>query len=556
MNHKTINIIPPSVRGFVRRISFVFLLSLFIYHLLPVAVGSMQSKSGKSSNFVGGSDNSITNSGVFTQDSNHKIAFSAIRTQSNDIFTMNPDGSNQTNITNTLMESEDQPAWSPDGSKIAYVKFVSGGGLDIFTMNVDGSNQTRLTTDPSDDQVPDWSPDGTKIIFTSKRAGAGDIYVMNSDGTNQTRLTTNASNFAGKFSPDGTKIVFESNRDGDYEIYLMNTDGTNQIRLTDNTVFDGIPDFSPDGTKIAFHSGRDVGFNIFVMDADGGNQINISNTGNDWLASWSADGTKIVFASTRDSGNGEIYLMNADGSSQTRLTNNSTSDYFPAWQHLSGDITVAPAANVAVSFAAVTQSGYTVAAPLAANQLPAFPNGYAQAAGTTAYDIHTSAQFTGIVKVRFIVPNVVSASGCQNLRILHYVSGAWQASGNFAPVYNAGTQTCTLAQSTGTLSPFAVAQELAPTAAGVSIGGRVLTSDGRGIRNVNVSLVDLQGNIHRAISSSFGYYRFDNIPSGETVIVSAAAKRFTFSQPSQVLNVTEDTGGIDFVADDFGLLRK
>jgi len=392
MKHARINFLAPNLRFFFTQLTILAAFSLVIFFLFP-AGGSMQSKPD------GNARVEVTGSGVFTQDSNPKIACSTGLLNGNEIFTMNPDGSNLTNITNSPMVGDDQPSWSPDGNKIAFVNF-SGGNFDIYTMNVDGSDQTRLTTYSGNDEIPSWSPDGTKIIFNSNRTGGGDVYVMNSDGTYQTRLTTDLnSDAAAKFSPDGTKIVFESNRDGDYEIYMMNSDGTNQTKLTNNTVFDGIPVFSPDGTKIAFHSGRNGGFDIFVMNSDGSNQIDVSNTGTDWLASWSADGTKIVFASTRDTSNGEIYMMNADGSNPTRLTNNSVSDYFPAWQHLSGNITVSPAGNVSVSFVDVSQSGYTVATPLAADQLPVFPIGHTQAAGTTAYDIHTSAQFTGNVKV-------------------------------------------------------------------------------------------------------------------------------------------------------------
>lgn len=91
---------------------------------------------------------------------------------------------------------------------------------------------------------------------------------------------------------------------------------------------------------------------------------------------------------------------------------------------------------------------------------------------------------------------------------------------------------------------------LAPTAASVFVSGRVLTASGNGIRNVSVTLTDSQGNAHPALSSAFGYYRFDNIPAGETVIIGVRAKRYTFSQPSQVLNVLEDVGNVNFVADD------
>jgi Tol biopolymer transport system component len=494
---------------------------------------------------------------VFTNSNpNGKIAFSGSRSFNNEIVTMNADGSNQTNITNNTA-GDDQPSWSPDGSKIAFVSFRNSN-FDIYTMNADGSNQIRLTTDASDDEAPGWSPDGSKITFNSKRTGGGDIYVMNADGSNQIRLTTDInSDGTPRFSPDGSKIVFGTNRDGNYEVYVINADGTNQTRLTDSVGFDGVPAFSPDGSKIAFHSGRTGKFQIFVMNADGSGQVNISNnSADDWLAAWSSDGTKIVFASSRDNSSGEIYTMNADGGSQTRLTNNSVSDYFPAWQTSTGTVSVAPASNVNLTFASVTSPGNTVATPLAANQLPALPTSYTPFGAATAYDIRTSASYTGSISVSYKVQNIADAQTCGRLRVVHFENAAWSAANNAAAQYNGGTQICTVAQTVMSLSPFAVIQLPAPTAANVSVGGRVLTAGGNGIRNVTVSLTDMQGNTRTALSSAFGYYCFDDIPAGGTVIINAAAKRYTFAQSQQILNVQEDTGDVNFTADDSVFFRE
>ncbi|MCJ7628798.1 MAG: hypothetical protein MUO50_10480 [Longimicrobiales bacterium] len=119
-------------------------------------------------------------------------------------------------------ESSDLP-W-----KIAFVR-----DRNLWVMNANGSNQTRLTFSGSNDYFPAWSPDGSKIAFVSDRNGNFEIYVMNADGSNQTRLTfTSASELQPSWSPDGTKIVFSTDRDGRQETYIMNTDGSNQTRLT------------------------------------------------------------------------------------------------------------------------------------------------------------------------------------------------------------------------------------------------------------------------------------------------------------------------------------
>ena len=106
-------------------------------------------------------------------------------------------------------------------------------------------------------------------------------------------------------------------------------------------------------------------------------------------------------------------------------------------------------------------------------------------------------------------------------------------------------------------NPFAVTSGFwnftpaAPTAAQVAISGRVRTADGRGIRNVLVSLTAPDGEIRTVQTSTFGFYRFDNIPVGETYIVSVAAKKYTFSQPTIVQTVLEELGELDFVANPF-----
>ena len=117
-------------------------------------------------------------------------------------------------------------------------------------MDADGSNPTRLTDNPGLDADPAWSPDGTKIAFASFRDGNQEVYVMDADGSNPTRLTDNpASDIVPAWSPDGTKIAFASRRDGNPEVYVMDADGSNPTRLTDNPTFDGVPAWSPDGTQ-------------------------------------------------------------------------------------------------------------------------------------------------------------------------------------------------------------------------------------------------------------------------------------------------------------------
>ena len=116
------------------------------------------------------------------------------------------------------------------------------GNEEIYVMDADGGNPTNLTNNPSDDCCLAWSIIGSKIAFSSDRDGNSEVYVMDADGSNPTRLTDEPA-FDGfvSWSPEGSGIAFTSSRDGNPEIYVMDTDGSNPTRLTNNEFFDAYP---------------------------------------------------------------------------------------------------------------------------------------------------------------------------------------------------------------------------------------------------------------------------------------------------------------------------
>jgi TolB protein len=124
------------------------------------------------------------------------------------------------------------PAFSPDGSRIAFVS-LRDGNAEIYVMNADGSGSTRVTNDPLTDGRPSFTPDGQTIVFHSSRsAGKQQIWSVNVDGTGLTQLTRDSLNAAPAVSPDGQTIAYVSTRNKDSEIWLMNRDGSNQRQFT------------------------------------------------------------------------------------------------------------------------------------------------------------------------------------------------------------------------------------------------------------------------------------------------------------------------------------
>jgi hypothetical protein len=209
---------------------------------------------------------------------------------------------------------------------------IGGASADIYIISSDGTGAYRITTQPGSDVDPAWSPDGSRIAFTSDRDADREIYVMNANGTNQVRLTNAyGPDYRPAWSPDGTRIAFVSTRDGNAEIYLMNADGTNPVRLTSNTAHDADPSWSPDGRRIAFSSDRDGNGGIWVMNADGSGPTRLTtNIGGDLQPAWSPDGTRIAFSRV-SAGNSDIFTVNADGSGLKKLTQGIDNAADPSW---------------------------------------------------------------------------------------------------------------------------------------------------------------------------------------------------------------------------------
>ncbi len=262
-----------------------------------------------------------------------RVAYSGlVADRSREIFYYEPAINNITQVTSDGYTDFD-PAWSPDGTKIAYSS-VRNSQFDIYIADLLSDTITRLTTNPGDDSHPDWSPDGNRILFHSNRDGEFDIYIINADGTNL-GVVANSSNpeLHPSWSPDGQRILFTKSINGLRQIYTMNLDGSDQRHIASDPIISyKIPTWSPDGTQIAFYHGPPDGTSdgIMIINADGSNIRPVTTDRSDFDPDWSPDGEWIIFH-RKEGANRTIYRIRPDGSELTLLIGYPTDSRLPDW---------------------------------------------------------------------------------------------------------------------------------------------------------------------------------------------------------------------------------
>lgn len=275
---------------------------------------------------------------------NGRIALTLWDGGSYDIYTMKPEGSDLVRLTDSPAD-EEEPAWSPDGRKIAFASDRSGKP-QIYTMNADGSGTRRITRDGG--TTPSWSPTGKRIAFDRR----GDIYTIGVADRVERNVTRSkpACELDPAWSPNGRSIAFtlrarscEGASDG---VFKISPKGEGKKRLTGSagtTAIDNYPNWSPDGREIVFRRFARGGVDIWKVSADGSQQQHLlelidsdygSSLGRPYPA-FSPDGTKIVFDGFVEDENvaGEgvagMFTMNTDGTELTRI---STMGSSPDWQ--------------------------------------------------------------------------------------------------------------------------------------------------------------------------------------------------------------------------------
>jgi serine/threonine protein kinase len=263
-----------------------------------------------------------------------RIAFTCTRGDYNQLCMINRDGTGLAQLTD-MEASNYYPVFTPDGESLLFAS-NRNGPFDLYLLSFSQKDLFQITQNVGNVISPDYSPDGRQIVFANR---VGDnptaIWIVNADGLNPHLLYTGKGDIvAVAWSPDGGRIAYAMSVGVplEYEIFTMDAKGKDHVRLTQNLQgIGGSIDWSPDGSHLLIHAGPYENKDIFRLDARTGESVQITDGGNNAGAAYSPDGKYIVFNTLRNNDQADLYIMRADGTNQTQLTNNPEPDWGPQW---------------------------------------------------------------------------------------------------------------------------------------------------------------------------------------------------------------------------------
>jgi TolB protein len=264
-----------------------------------------------------------------------KIAMSCDRTGKKEIYTMDFDGTDVKQVTRHRSISF-APAWSPDGTRIAYSLYTKHTGniknIDLYEFNFADNTVRMLSNRKGINSGASYSPDGNSIALTMSFLGNPEIFTLTPGSAQVTRVTKSFGfDVDPSWAPDGKRMAFVSSRSGQPMVFSQNADGTNTKRLTYAGRYNATPSWSPRDNKIAFAGDIDHHFDVFLMNPDGTNIERLTkDQGNNEDPNFSPDGNFVTFSSNR-AGNQNIYVMNVDGTFVKRLTFGLGNCVSPKW---------------------------------------------------------------------------------------------------------------------------------------------------------------------------------------------------------------------------------
>jgi serine/threonine protein kinase len=274
-----------------------------------------------------------------------QIAFASNRTGLPQIYLMNVDGTDVRQLTQ-MGDGACQPAWSPDGSQLAFASPCRTNreqypGASVWLINVDGSNLKPLATAPGGDFDPAWSPGGSRIAFTSLENGWPQIFVMNAEGGERTLLSQGSAHETDpSWSPSGDQIIFISTRSGVAEVWVMTADGSDAQRFSRSGGRDNHrPGWSPDGTLVTFDQEISGVRRLVAMQykEGGAPEVRICPEGPLSVQpmaepDWSPDGRWLVLETWPDGVNHNVAILSSSCSNYAELTEDNALDFDAAWR--------------------------------------------------------------------------------------------------------------------------------------------------------------------------------------------------------------------------------